>query len=457
MSRARLLLAVIVPASLLTAPTFGQVPANAPTGAAAPAGVSSRDLSRVRAEFIRVRDQMAGVQRDFDRAARANLPAVREQALTDWQRALEGLEPYVNQLSPQVPDELPFIQQYNQWIENYNAAVGPAQAGEFFLQISKQWSELTAGTEGWEQESSPLTYGSLTEAKDDDASVRSLGLPKTVKFVNAANTYLATVAARPDYGRFKNIPNVKQDRALVEAARARAYDKLARVADGILTSAGQVKLDQNSRDRLERFVDEDLTTALAGYSGQAQLQMRGRSAIYEYDKSTMGEEQAGKKSLARLTDSADKAWPQVLAKYATQPMAPVGAGRGQIVRVHDAKNLIGKQFGVSDYDFGGYVDNAPVVAKYAPGVRAAIDQTLALTNLKSLPDDATYDFVAIVRGTAQVPNIKRTPGATTAPATADPVAAATAPAVTDCVLLDIVALHAGPVAVGTDVVVTPER
>jgi hypothetical protein len=138
-------------------------------------------------------------------------------------------------------------------------------------------------------------------------------------------------------------------------------------------------------------------------------------------------------------------------------MPAVGAGRGHVVHITGARNLIGKEFGVSTYDFGGYVDGAPVVGNFAPGVREHVNDVLAQTNMKALPEDAEYEMVAVVRGTAQVPNVRQRTGATTAPATATPDVAATSPAVTDCVVLDIVALRAGPAAVGSPVVVTPVR
>jgi hypothetical protein len=414
-----------------------------------------RELSKIRSEFAKVRDRMLAVQRDFDRAARNNLPAVRDAALKDWQRALDGVEPYARQLSAEVPEEAALLDEYNHWLQLYSDAAGPGNAGDFFLQITRHWSELTAGTEAWDQETPALTFDGLTKADESDASARALGMPKTVAFVNAVDKYITDVTARDDYPRYKGSENVKADLAQAEKVRTEAQQKLAKAANAVLDGVKPGELDQASRDRLERFVEQDLATALAGSEAQTDLQSRGRSMLYDYDKKAIGEPAAMEKAMVRLTTAAERDWPRILARYATVPMAPEGSGRGQVVKISGVQNRAGKEFQDGTYDFAGFVDGAPVVGNYAPGVKEHVERVLRQTNTKALPD-VNYELVTVIRGTAQVPAVTR-PGATTAPATADDATAATSPAVTDCTVLDIVALRAGPACVGTEVVVTPEQ
>lgn len=419
-------------------------------------GATPRELSKTRAEFAKVRDRMEAVQREFDRAARNNLPAVRDAALKDWQRALDGLEPYVSELSPDVPDEKALIDEYNKWLELYASAAGTGNAGEFFLQITRHWTELTAGLEGWDQESTPATFDTITKAEADDASAHALGMPKTVAFAKACDQYVADVTARDDYLRYKGNENVKSDLARVAELRDQARAKLAKAADGILTQAAATKLDPSQRDHLEQFVEDDLSAALAGSDAQAGLQTRGRTMLLEYDRSTIGAQAAAEKSMVRLTTAAEVEWPRILAKYANIPMAPIGAGRGQVLKISGVKNRVGKEFQAGTYDFAGYVDGAPVVGNYVPAVKDHVERVLRQTDTKALPD-VDYEMVAVVRGTAQVPAVKQRPGATTAPAIADEAAASTSPAVTDCTVVDIVALRAGPACVGTKIEPVAEK
>ena len=417
--------------------------------------VTPRELAKIRSEFAKVRDRVQAVQRDFDRAARTNKPAVRDSALKDWQRALDGVEPYAKQLSADVPEEATLLDEYNRWLQLYADATGTGNAGEFYMQITRQWSELTAGTEGWDQETAVIDFADVTGAEEDDAGAKALGMPKTVAFVNAVDRYITVVTAREDYARYKGSENVRMDLAQAEKVRAEAQAKLAKVADGVLNEADIAKLDTRSRDRLERFVEQDLSAALAGSDAKAGLQTRGRSMLYEYDKAAIGEQAAAEKSMVRLTMAAERDWPRILAQYTTMPTASVGSGRGQVVKISGVPNRVGKEFESGTYDFAGYLDGAPVVGTYAPDVKKHVEQVLQLTNLGALPD-VNYEMVAVVRGIAQVPAVRRA-GATTAPATADDATAATSPAVTDCVVVDIVALRAGPACVGTKIVATEKK
>lgn len=449
-SRSLLAVALLVtPLVMAASPTLAQqAPAQADPA-------TPREMSRVRAEFARVRDRMEAVQRDFDRAARNNLPAVRDAALKDWQRALDGVEPYVKGLSPDVPEEKQLIEEYNRWLELYSEAAGTGNAGEFFLQISRHWSELTAGTEGWEQETTPLTYDALLAADAGDPNLLTLGMPKTVAFAIAADRYITDVTTREDYARYKGAENVKTDLAQAEAARGRAQEKLVQGAQAILSAAEGAKLDQAGRDRIERLFETDLAVPLAGTDALTDLQNRERTAVRKWDVANVGEQQAGERAMVRLTTAANTQWPRILAKYAATPMAPEGRGRGQIVKITGVRNRLGKDFAAGTYDFAGFVNGAPVVGNYVPGVAEHVKSVLEQTGQKSLPD-VDYELIAIVRGTTQIPAVKR-PGVTTAPATADEATATTAPANTDAAVLDIVALRAGPACVGTKVVVTPQQ
>ena len=414
-----------------------------------------RELAKIRTEFARVREAMKAVQRDFDRAARTNAPAVRDQALKDWQRALDGVEPYAKQLSPTVPEEAALLDEYNGWLKLYADAAGTGNAGDFFLQITRHWSELTAGTEGWDQEQPTLTFDALAKADDNDANTQAMGLPKTVALVKAIDQYLTDVTAREDYLRYKGSENVKADLAQAQKAREEAQTKLATAANAVLDGVTAAKLDQRGRDRLERFVEQDMT-AIAGSPAEMDLQTRGRTLVYDFDKKTLGEPAANEKAMKRLTDAATGAWPRILASYATTPAVPADAGRGQVVKISGVSNRVGKEFQSGTYDFAGIVDGAPVVGNFAPGVREHIARVFKQTNTTALPD-VEYDLVAVVRGNAQVPAFQQRPGATTAPATADDAAATTSPAVTTCALLDIVALRAGPACVGTELNLTAEK
>lgn len=442
-------------AALLSTAAFSVVLPSEIFAQPADAPATPRELSKVRAEFKKVRDRMEAVQREFDRAARINSPTVRDEALKDWQRALDGVEPYVSELSENVPEEKALIDEYQEWLLRYAEAAGTGNAGDFFLQITRHWTDLTAGTEGWEDEATPVTYETLTKANSGDSSVQSMGMPKTVAFVTAVNKYIQDVTTRDDYPRYKGAENVKNDLKQVTAARDRAQEKLAKAADALITQAEQGKLDQASRDKLDRYVEQDLSAALAGSESQATLQTRGRAAVRKFDVDTIGEEKAAEKSMVRLTTAAEREWPRILATYAATPMAPVGSGRGQVVKITGVRNRVGKEFQDGTYDFAGYVNGAPVVGNYAPAVKEHVKYVLEQTGQKTLPD-TDYELIAVVRGTAQVPAVKR-PGATTAPAAADEAAATTSPAVTDAAVLDIVALRAGPACVGTKAVVTPQR
>jgi hypothetical protein len=199
------------------------------------------------------------------------------------------------------------------------------------------------------------------------------------------------------------------------------------------------------------MIESDIPSALAGSPRVEEVQNRARSL---YLKAMANQSADGFDAHGFLTEVADSTWPIYSARYATVKSEPMSAGRGSMVEFRDAKVLPAKELGRTDADLVLLVDGRPVICVFDPVVKQHVANILRETKLETLPEQGVT-VIGIVRGLGSV-NLIRQPGstaATTNPAGSEGESTAQT-AVTleprDGVAIDVLAIHAGPVAIGVD-------
>jgi hypothetical protein len=360
-----------------------------------------------------------------------------------------------------VPAEAALLADYQTWRGEYAELAGLESRGTLFLNMQRRWAELTLPADGWQAEKEPVTFARLKE-KPDDAANASMGLPKTTAFARSADQYLHDVRQMPAYPYFDDTPEIANDMTQARAARDEAYAKLAAVAEGVYAEAGASPLDQAGRDRIEAFTDHDVRENLAGYDKQAELAERGDKLVDDYDVAKHGEARAAELRRERLARTAPARWLAIRDRYDAKPLAePSLAQRGTLVYIDGFANQLGDAFRSDDYDLAVEVNGYPVVMRFDPELKRQYKAAMDRDGAKAPPTDARYDVVGVVSGLAQVEqrvaaNASEV-SATTRPTADNPEARIELPATTratsrstrsDAVVIDVIALHVGPVAIG---------
>jgi hypothetical protein len=140
----------------------------------------------------------------------------------------------------------------------------------------------------------------------------------------------------------------------------------------------------------------------------------------------------------RLVLEADRAWPSIVEPTgAVIGFDPVALGEMFLMR--DVWNRCGRDFAPDGYDFAMRHNGMPVGGSYEPHVRKALDRLREELRF-DLNERVAFDIVGIVEG----------PG-TIRERIEPPAGEAAQWCTVDCVRLRIIAVHAGPLAVGPPV------
>lgn len=400
-------------------------------------------MSRARAELATLRQRL-------ERATRAGELRAQEDALAAMKKVIDDVTPAVQSFTGDVAQQQAILREYEQWRAEYANASGnrSAQSGEFFLMMSQRWAEISA-----EVTVDPDEHAATLADLVADPSVVGFGMPKTLAGAQALDRYLVEIQAHPDYRKNRTDPNVVADLANARKARAESAARLADAADGLLVAAAGEPLDQPGRDRVVSMLRQDIPDALAGSPRYEEVAARARAMVWKFDQSQDGSG-ASAGALTLLTELGDEIWPEIAGRYPSVGEDPIRAGRGDVIQIRAANVVPPTQYAPIDADLVLMVNGRPVVCVFDPVVKQHVKSVLAETKTDALPEKG-IDVIGVVRGLASVDMVQK-PGST--PATTNPAAGEgeaspiTTPtlAARDGVTIDVLAIHAGPAAIGVD-------
>jgi hypothetical protein len=370
-------------------------------------------------------------------------------AATEMSHALDAVVRAAEGLPTDDPQVQKLMARHQKLKTAFDAVAGAGEASEAYDSLKRYWDDQAAESAGWEQETTGPKFSELISQQSEAMS--SVGAPKTVKLISNADQWLKN---RADDENFKTLVKDAKIKALydqVTSQRAKAWSKIEGFADAIVTEAEAATLNKDSRDRLERFAEDDLRLAIEGSPKQVALKERALKKVKVFDDGAASSSQAQEKLYQELTAKAAKAWPDMVAKFkiedfnANAAMKDIGKYKGKCIRFPNVSNRMGWDYRPGKYEFAVEADGQHVVGKYSPLVKTTVDDVTARTG-KDFSNDE-YDVIAKVVGTGPVVKITRSEGKIKFQDGDSADVTAQKDETVDGIHLEVVGLYVGPVAV----------
>lgn len=320
-------------------------------------------------------------------------------------------------------------------LEGYDAAWG---LNQLHARVRERWDMVRQDSEivGWREESGD-PEPRLLEVPE---------LPRTRTAVMRLGYYLHdadTLRLREEH------PDDEVISAAYQAAQAEweaAVAHLAQAYEDVLESAERAEppLRQDELQQTMHF-SSAVDTSFADTPALERLVERTR-ALEERWKANVAAVMEGRQALYdRLAEQAEETWPSIVAATgASGSFDPGNTSAGTVVHLEGVYNRAGWDF--KDYDFCMRWDGIPVGGSYESYVQAALEHAWYELKL-DVGDRITWDVIGVVQGGGKIGqrrqvSVKGSNGLEIGKIEEWPAV--------DCVRLKIIALHAGPVAVGPD-------
>lgn len=323
----------------------------------------------------------------------------------------------------------------DQKIDQASAAWGKAVLD---ATVGGGWSVIKTDIAGWQEETRgsdarPLEEPHLPKTRSAIQRIHYLLEDPETKRIRAENQGDATLE-----------PMYREAEAIFEAAAAKlnaAFNAVLDEADKLETPMRRFDLDRPNMLAVgaeysfkgTRYLEANIARARAldqRWKSEVAAIMKTRQDLYD-----------------RLAGEADAAWPAIVeaigARDGFDPTDP--SWRGKTVLLAGVYNRSGWDFGGRDYDFAMRFDGMPLGGNYEPHVLEALEH--AWYHLKlDVNDRITWDLVGVVEGPGKIG--ERTTIILKNRDTNLEIGKMEEYRPVDCVRIKIIALHAGPVAVG---------
>ncbi len=357
-------------------------------------------------------------------------------------RALQTLKSRVQHEIRNVPDGDVDVAAINarlliadQTIDRASAAWGKA---ELDAQVGRGWDAIRGDIDGWADET----------ANPDARPLEVPDMPRTRLAIARVRFFLADPETR-------RIRDENQDDPTL-AATYREAEQVFEAAGAKLNAAYQLVLD--AADTLEAPMsrsDLDGPTMFASAAGTSFGGTRYAEPLVTramaLDARWRAEVAAIMKTRQELHDKlvveADAAWPAIVESIdVSADFDPHDTdARGSVVLIEGVYNRSGWDFAGRDAAFSGWVDGVPIGGSYEPHVLAALEY--AWYELKiDVSDRDPWSVVAVVEGPGKLG--RRTTVVLRDSSTGAEIGKIEEWPPVDSIRLRIIALHAGPVAVG---------
>lgn len=309
--------------------------------------------------------------------------------------------------------------------------------------VSAGAERVLAETAGWRDEPLIATW-------DTWSVIGDMGLPRTAAAVLACTAWLDGAVVADARRRYPDVRAIRTAIAEIERIRDVAATKLNVALHRVIDEAQQLPGPSQRRElhrpeRLVAYIQRWFasTRYLDGNLARARgLLDRWSVAIDELDR-------LGLELYHRLAAEAVAAWPAIARRVeAADGFDPSDCAtwRDRAVRLSRVYNRARLDFD-GRYDFAMRLGDTPIAGDFAPPIAAALAEAARKTR-RPVDEHAEWNLIAIVRGKASIN--QRVNRAVAVPGARDKVELAVWEP-TPCVQLEIIALHAGPLAMGPTV------
>jgi hypothetical protein len=319
--------------------------------------------------------------------------------------------------------------------ERIAEACAALDAGQARARVDEAWRIEREAIAGWEDEQHPAGAKALEMPKS------ALALRRLTQFL--ADNELARIrdAHRTD-GDLQS-PFAEAERIRHEAAARldAAYQATLMTLESGPRPANRVDLEEPAR------LAASARSALEGTQFAEPNATRASALMSDGRRKSPPIARRVRRNIKNCPTVANAAWPAIASAIkADEGFDPADSGaRGRTVRFNGIRNRIGWDFS-GRYDFAMWVGDVPVVGNYDERVTAAVNDACERAGLP-LDDHTDWDVVFTVGGRGK---IKQRFRVTVRDRNQREIGTIEEWRPVDCVMCEVVALRAGPVAVGPE-------
>ena len=350
-----------------------------------------------------------------------------------------------------VPATDPRVKAINDKIAAYDkvvkSATGNAMAGEAAAQLANMWKAQQEYFAGWDKETAPPTWEQFSQTISNEMG--QLMMPKTVEVLVRMNGWFDQGAVKQTADQYKDDASVKATLAEAHKTQDAAAAKLHAAFNGVLDGAEKAPTpkDDSQRNRADYLADR----ANMWFKGTPYLEQdvaRAKKLDAKWKGEVEGKAAALAEAQTKLTAAAANAWPAMAsAMKAEDGFTPdkLDQFKGKTIHIK-ANNRAGWDYNPAGYDFACQINGMAVAGKFDANVKAAAAAARQQTG-QDLPDEA-WDLYATVEGPGKIPQRVTATGKVKVDGQQVGTVESEGEKSVDCAVIRIVALHAGPVAVG---------
>jgi hypothetical protein len=356
-----------------------------------------------------------------------------------WSRLADLKQRVVSWLRDLPPDDAE-VAEFRARLVVTDAAIDRASAAwgraELEASVEGGWDGIAAAIAGWEDEAP--TGEPLADPE----------LPKTRVAIQRIRYLLDDPQTKQILGNHGSDPKLEATFRKAKLILQAAADKLAAAYQEVLDAAEQrpapLRRLELDRPLLLAFAAE---SALAGTRHRDAVVGRAHALDARWKAEVAALVHARQQLCDQLTDEAAARWPAIVAALgARDRFDPMDEDwRGKTVVLSGIYNRAGWDFSAREYSLAFRLDGVPLAGRYEPHVVAALEHAWYELKL-DVSDRIAWDVVAIVEGPARI--AERTTVILRDRDTNLEVGKLEEYRPISCVELRVIALHAGPVAVG---------
>jgi len=334
---------------------------------------------------------------------------------------------------PQVKAVYARLDGINKKIDAAEKAWGQAQLQK---RVAEAWKSIKQETEGWEQESQDTSAKGMREWK----------MPKSTMLVRRVAYWLEDKDTKKIREENKDDTAIQAAFAEAEKALAAAADKMNVAFNKIMDEAYKLPTPRDPYDLAQpSIMSSGVENSFAGTKYHDANIARVKGLTQKWEAEIEAKRKANEAVYAKLSDEANKAWPKIESSLKPQGgfnPSDLNAWKGKTIELKGVYNRAGWDF--IDCDFSMRLNGVPISGTYSDKVGAALSAAVQKTDM-SIDDHAPWDVVAVVDGPGQMRErthiTVKTEGGVEVGKLEEwrPV---------NCVHVKIIALRAGPVAVG---------
>ena len=308
---------------------------------------------------------------------------------------------------------------------------------ELNAQVENSWGFVEKEIAGWEAEA----------VSSDARPLETPELPKTRLAITRIRYLLDDPATKKI--RASNEGDTEATYRKAEQIFASAAEKMNTAFARVLDAVEKIAPAPLNRIDLERAarLQHEARQALNGTQYAEPTAARAAALDARWKAEVAAVMKARQELLEKLSAEADAAWPAILAKIPAVPFDPENAPRGTLIKLEGVYNRNGWDYSGREYDFAMLVDETVIAGAFAPHIVKLIEH-YCYERKVGFSDRVPWDVVAVVEKPGKIG--KRTQVIVRDKFTNFELGKYEEWPLMDCLRLRIVALHAGPVAVGVE-------